>query len=175
MALMECLHRRRAAILERWLQGVMETYPAETGRFFTQVKDPFANPVGATLSRELAILCDGVLGLVKPAEMAPALESLIKLRSVQDFTASQAVSFIFYLKQIAREEAGEALQAAPMAAEWLVFEARVDDLALNAFDIYAANREKICDIRLGEMRRKIFMLEKASRLFDEDGPEPGGS
>ena len=174
MALMESLHGRRAAILERWLQGVMETYPAETGRFFTQVKDPFANPVGATLSRELAVLCDGVLGLAKPAEVAPALESLIKLRSVQDFTASQVVSFIFFLKQIAREQAGEALRAAPMAAEWAAFDARVDDLALSAFDIYSANRETICDIRLGEMRRKIFMLEKASRLFDED-PEPSGS
>jgi hypothetical protein len=172
MALTEIFLGKRAVILERWLQKVLESYPDQSRHFLHQVKDPFANPIGATLSKELAALLDGLLAGSDPVAAAPALDAVIKIRSVQGLTASQAVAFIFKLKQIVREEAEKEIVTSQAAGEMLAFDAKVDDLALSAFDLYAANREKICAIRIDEMKRSLFVIERASRPLDAPGPVP---
>lgn len=163
MALNEILLAKRDAILERWLQKVLESYPDPSRHFLHQVKDPFANPIGATLSKELAALLDGLLADSNPAAATSPLDALIKIRSVQGLTASQAVAFIFNLKQIVREAAEKEIAAAHLGGEMPAFDAKVDGLALSAFDLYAANREKICAIRINEMKRSLFVIERASR------------
>jgi len=176
MALTETLIGKRAVILERWLREVLESYPDQSRHFLHQVKDPFANPIGATLSKELATLLDGLLAGSDPASATSPLDAIIKIRSVQGLMPSQALAFIFQLKQIVREvikETAEKEFATPQAArEVLAFDTKVDELALLAFDLYAANREKICAIRIGEMKRSLFVIERASRPADGPGPDP---
>jgi hypothetical protein len=174
MALIEVLLSKRDAILERWLREVLESYPDQSRHFLHQVKDPFANPIGATLTKELAALLDGLLTGCDPAALSSPLEAVIKLRSVQGLTPSRALAFIFGLKQIAREalkDMSEVEVSTPQATrEVLAFDAKVDGLALSAFDLYAANREKICAIRIGEMKRSLYVIERACRPYD--GPDP---
>ena len=172
MALTEILLCKRAVILEGWLQKVLESYPDPSRHFLHQVKDPFANPIGATLSKELAALLDGLLAGSDPVAAERALDAVIKIRSVQGLTASQAVAFIFKLKQIVREAAEKEIATSQAAGEMLAFDAKVDDLALSAFDLYAANREKICAIRIDEMKRSLFVIERASRPAGGPGPDP---
>jgi hypothetical protein len=45
--------------------------------------------------------------------------------------------------------------------EWLKFQARIDGLALHAFDIYMGCREKICEIRINQARTEKEMAFKA--------------
>jgi hypothetical protein len=174
MALTEILVGKKAVILERWLREVLGSYPDQSRHFLSQVKDPFANPIGATLTKELSALLDGLLAGSDPAATASPLDAVIHIRSVQGLTPSQALAFIFQLKQIVREvlrESSEKGISSPQAArEALAFDAKVDELALSAFDLYAANREKICAIRIGEMKRSLFVIERASR--PADGPDP---
>ena len=174
MALTEILLGKRTVILERWLQAVLESYPEQARHFLRQVKDPFANPVGATLSKGLVEILDGLLEGSDPTAAAPALDSLIKIFSVQGLLPSQALAFIFNLKQIVREVAQKEPAASVAAAEMLAFDAKVDALALSAFDSYAANREKICEIRIGEMKRSLFVIERASMPLDADALGPEG-
>jgi hypothetical protein len=47
--------------------------------------------------------------------------------------------------------------------EWLKFQSRIDDLALQAFDIYMECREKICDIRVDQARAE---KEMAFRMME---------
>ena len=176
MALTETLLGKRAVILERWLREVLESYPDQSRHFLSHVKDPFANPIGATLTKELSALLDGLLAGSDPTAATSPLDAFIKIRSVQGLMPSQALAFIFQLKQIVREvikEKAEKEFATPQAArEVLAFDTKVDELALLAFDLYAANREKICAIRIGEMKRSLFVIERASRPLDAPGPDP---
>lgn len=174
MALMEFLARERAAILERWHRKVLETYPAETARFLGQTGDPFANPVGATLSRELPVLYEALLGSGAPERTAKALDALVKLRSVQDFSPSRAVGFVFLLKAAVLEEMGAASGERGPADEWPALDDRIDSLALSAFDAYAENRERICEIKINAMKKRTFILERvALGLTGSDRGDPG--
>lgn len=176
MALTEILLGKRAVILERWLREVLGSYPDQSRHFLSQVKDPFANPVGATLSKELAAILEGLLAGTDPAALSSPLETVIKLRSVQGLTPSRALAFIFTLKQIAREVVSSSTEkeiSTPQAArEALAFDAKVDELALSAFDLWSATREKISEIRINEMKRSLFVIERAIRTFDGPGPNP---
>jgi hypothetical protein len=134
-------------ILERWIASTIQSYPSAAVPFLSREDDPFRNPVGHTLRESLRTLFAELQGNMDTDRIAPALDAIIRIRAVQDFTASQAVGFVFLLKPILRELAPEADQVS--------FDARIDQLALMAFDKYMHCREQLADIRVSERRRSI--------------------
>ena len=95
------------------------------------------------------------------------LDNIIRVRAIQDFSPSQAVGFIFGLKRIVREELESEIQEGASSKEWAEFESKIDGLALLCFDIYAACRQKIADIRVNEVRRRSSTLLKMTGLVYE--------
>jgi hypothetical protein len=93
------------------------------------------------------------------ASLAPVLDNIVRIRAIQDFTASQAVSFPFLLKQIIRAEFEP--DALPYSEELAALEARIDELALLAFDLYVKCREQVFEIKANEIKRRAFILERA--------------
>jgi len=133
MELNEALAARREVVLERWFQAVLATYPAETARFLAGGADPFANPVGHTVREGLGRLYDRFVTDVPVAELSSAVDGIVRIRAVQEFTPSAAVGFVYTLRNILREElADAALDPAGLAA----LESGIDRLALVAFDVY---------------------------------------
>jgi hypothetical protein len=88
------------------------------------------------------------------------LDSILKIRSVQDFSPSKAVGFVFLLKRAIGETLKSELCKEPVFDEWLKLQSRIDDLALQAFDIYMGCREKICEIRVDRARAEKEMAFK---------------
>ena len=90
----------------------------------------------------------------------PRTNSIIRIRSIQDFTASQAVAFTFKLKDVIREELAGKMQGRPADAqsrlreELHAFETRIDELSLLAFDVYMKCREKLYEIRTNEIKKR---------------------
>ena len=70
MALEHLLSQKRAAILDRWLQLIIESYPADSSIFLKQEKDRFVNPVGYTISQEIASIYGMHTGLEKFASFS---------------------------------------------------------------------------------------------------------
>jgi hypothetical protein len=132
-------------MLDRWFASALECYSAETIRFLGVEKDPFRNPVGHTLRENLAVLLEQLLGGMEPEPAQAALENILRIRAVQDLTASQAVQFVFQLRPILRKFQAE--------ANYEVLDARIDQLALWAFEEYARCRERLADLRISESRR----------------------
>jgi RsbT co-antagonist protein rsbRD N-terminal domain len=137
---------------ERWLALTFETYPPATRRFLLAEKDPFRNPIGAALREGIPRLAEELGGGMNGEAVAQALEGIVRIRAVQDFSARQAVEFLFLAKQALRETLPGGAQAA--------LESRVDEMALIAFDLYVRCREQIFEARLGESRRQFGMLGK---------------
>ncbi len=155
-------------LLDRWLARALESYSKETVRFLGAEKDSFRNPVGHTLRENLAILLDQVLGRQAPdgfdADAArAALANILRIRAVQELTPSQAVEFVFQLRPLLHER--------PAQANSEVFDARIDRLALWAFEEYTRCRERIADIRISESRRSMAFAVQRGR--HESGEKAG--
>lgn len=158
------LSAKSSAIVDTWLGMLLDCYPMETARFMRKKGDPFANPMTHHLVRGLK---DTLAALVEEweAEAAQAaLDEVIRVQALQDFPPSRALAFIFFLKQVIREELAQELEDMSLAKELVALESTIDGLALLGFDSYMQRREKLCDIKVNEMKSRISGLLRKSGI-----------
>ena len=166
MRLSELLQVHRSAIVGKWIERLLETYPESTRKIFLQEKDPFQNPVGHNLKEGLSSLFDGLAQSVDMASLSPVVDAIVRIRAVQDFSAGQALAFPFLLKQIIRKELAADTQQ--YSIEISALETRIDELALLAFDLFVKCREQVHELKVNEIKRRSFMLERAHRKEQSD-------
>ena len=154
MSLPDLLRLKRSTILGQWRRMILDTYPADGASFMQREKDRFHNPVGHTIGESTEAIFDAVVAGRSGVEISSALDGIIRVRAVQDFSAAQAVAFVFQLKRAIREELGDALSTRESWTELSRVEAAIDDVALTAFDLYMRCRERIYEIRAHEMKRQ---------------------
>ena len=163
----DLLKKHRAAILKRWFDLILETYPANTAPLMRKEQNQFTNPVGSTFSREIKLLFKQLCEGIQNGECQASLDAILKIRSVQDFSPSKAVGFIFQLKKAIEETLKSEICRKQDIEEWLAFQSRIDALALQAFDIYMDCREKICEIRVNQAKAEkemaFRMMERMNR------------
>lgn len=167
MKLNDLLKQKKSSVLNHWLNALLESYSLDAKRFFTKQKDQFANPVGTTLSRELDRLYDLFLLEWDTNQLSSVLENIIRLRAVQDFTPSQALSFIFDLKTIIKTELKKEIKNHDLQEEILEKELEIDRLALLGFDVYSNCRQRLYEIRVKEVKNQISgFMRKSGINFD---------
>lgn len=171
MSLEKLIADRKSAILKKWFELTIETYPEETVRFLKSKKNRFANPVGHILSKEIEPILDGLFKGVDLKTLKPFLENIIRIRAIQDFSPSQAIVFVFLLKQVIREEMETEIRERPICRELLELESKIDELGLFSFDIFMQCREKIYDLKANELKNRTVRLLKRANLVVEDPPE----
>ncbi len=151
----------RDEILERWIDGIVEGYPEETAKFLRSKSDRFANPVGAGIREGLAEVLDGIIRGVEPGELSSALDRVIRVRAVQEFAPSAAVSFVFDLKGLLREIVGDTNVEADGSLESI--DQRIELLGMCAFDVYMSCREQMWAIRAQEIRNQsVGIMERVA-------------
>jgi hypothetical protein len=164
MSLTTHLAQKKSAILGRWLTTIYESYPPETAIFLRKEKDRFDNPAGYRISEGLEGLYGALLQEMERDQILTFLDEIIRIRVLQNFAPSQALAFVFLLKNTIREELAEEIRKENLAEELLDLEARIDGLALLAFDVYTKRREKLQDIRVDEVKRRISGVMRKSGL-----------
>lgn len=151
MKLKTLLTDKEAEILKNWEKAVLGRYEEDTVRIFMGQKDQFANPVGhkttAGLKELYRVICDESDQEIE----TPALGQLIKLMAVQQIPPSQALGFVFTLKEIVRKAAGSKQIS---DQEWESFDGRVENAALALFDIYHASREQLHQVHFNDFTKK---------------------
>lgn len=166
---------KKTTIIDRWCREVMNTYPKDTARFLREKSDVFDNPVGNTINQGIELTFTALIQESKDSEVHLFLKDMIKVRAVQNFTASQAVSFVFLLKRIIREELGRVAEEEHSKA-LLEFETQIDQLALASFDIYSECRDKLADLRTKELKSMTYRLLQQANLVtprsDTESEEP---
>ena len=167
MPLTTLLAQKKSAILGRWLTTIYESYPPETAIFLRKEKNRFDNPMGYRISEGLEGLFGALLQEMERDQVLTCLDEIIRIRALQDFSPSQALAFIFLLKNVIRQELAEEIRKENLAAEILDLESRIDGLALLGFDVYTKRREKIYEIKADEAKRRISGLMRKSGLSDE--------
>ncbi|MBC2695590.1 MAG: hypothetical protein HF982_10020 [Desulfobacteraceae bacterium] len=174
MNLDNLLKQNKDAIVKKWLILIFETYPADTAKFMKRQKDPFANPVGNTLSVNLGPLFDELLNEMNYETITSCLYPILRVRAVQPIlSSSQSTGFIFLLKKVIKESLKKELSDKNILNELLYFETKIDELTLIAFDIYLKCREKVYEIKANEERNRTFRAFERAGLLTEisaDGP-----
>ena len=104
MDLQKFLTDNRQKLVVKWTEAVIATYPADSVKFFTNTKDPFANPVGNTIKRSIDLLFTQVIKQkMDPTAVNEAMDPIVRLRAVQELAPSKAISFIFAIKHLLRK------------------------------------------------------------------------
>ncbi|MBU0985124.1 MAG: RsbRD N-terminal domain-containing protein [candidate division Zixibacteria bacterium] len=147
------LRQKRDIILKKWAESIMDSYPADTSRILKTRHNQFANPVGHAITTGTATVFDELLGDMNFDALNGALDGIVRIRSVQDFTPSQAVRFIYQLKDVIHEQLGKDIRKENLNDDLQTIESRIDSLALHVFDMYMNCREKLHELKETQLRR----------------------
>ena len=169
MSLNNLLSDKRSKIIKKWQDAIIASYPKDSRGFLKRTKSQFANPVGSIIGKEIENLYDEVIQGDNPEKIFSCLDTIIRIRAVQDFSPSQAVAFVLQLKQIIREELGNG-----HSPDMLALDSRVDEVLLMAFDVYSKCRQEIYEIRVREVKNQVGkLLERANLIVEIPDHAPG--
>ena len=169
MLLQELLIENKGEILDAWVDEVLTTYPADGARIFKKVKDQFANPVGFTVKNSLWDVYALLFEKNEAEKIVPALEQLVRIRAVQIFAPSEAVSMAYTLKKVVKAVCRN--EKVVDLDGWLAFEEKVDILAYTLFDLYTACRERLYQTRIAEIKSRNNITTDGgcpSKLMEEN-------
>jgi len=152
------LSAKSPAILAKWLDILLGSYSSETVLFFKKEKDPFANPITHQLNRGLTDILTVLLEEQGSEAASAAVDEVIRVLALQNLNPSQALAFVFHLKHIIREELAQELADPSLALEMIELESYIDGLALLGFDSYMQRREKLCDLKVSEVKSRVSGL-----------------
>jgi len=154
------LEKNKKEIIDQWFLVTINSYPQDTAKFFGKLKNRFDNPVGTATAQSLEETFDLMIQKEFNADkIETALDSIIRIRAVQNFSASQAVSFVFELKQIIKTVLNDDRDSA--------FDAKIDQTALAAFNRFMKCRENIFLLKATESKRRIHRAFERAGLVTE--------
>ncbi|MDH5657615.1 MAG: RsbRD N-terminal domain-containing protein [Spirochaetia bacterium] len=149
MGLYELLKKNKEKIAGTWKEKVLQIKlngqviaSGNTGQF--------TNPVHFTIANSLDTILDSLLQDKEIPDQV--LDDILRIRAVQTMPPSQAVSFLFILKELVRETA----KNETFFKDLFGFELKLDKLLARSFDIYMACREQIFNLKLTENQKGVF-------------------
>jgi hypothetical protein len=158
MELVALLKENREAILKKWFERIIGSYPDVTSRFLAKQKDQFQNPVGYAITQSIGPIYDQVASAMDTEQLLEALDGIIRIRSVQDFSPTETIGFVFQLKAVIRAEVGDRIRGLEKWNELGELESRIDRVALLAFEKYTECRENLHQVRNREVESRAARL-----------------
>ncbi|MGC8653486.1 MAG: RsbRD N-terminal domain-containing protein [Candidatus Kryptoniota bacterium] len=153
--LMDLLRREKAAIAGAWVEKLLRSYPEEGAKFFKNQKNQFANPIGHTISENLPVIFEEIIGENNQLRMKNLLRDIVRIRAVQEFTPSEAIRFVFLLKEAIHDTLQPDVFERLSTDDLHKLDAIIDKTALIAFDLYMESREKLFKLRLNEVKMRF--------------------
>lgn len=163
------LSAKSPAIFEKWLDTLLGSYFPDTVQFLKKEKDPFSNPMSHQLSRGLKNILAVLVEDQGVEEANAALDEVIRVLALQNASPSRVLVFVFMLKQVVREELAEELKDPTLAPALVELESRIDGLALLGFDAYTQRREKLCELKVNEVKARVSGLLRRAGI-EVDNP-----
>ncbi|MBF0234517.1 MAG: RsbRD N-terminal domain-containing protein [Desulfamplus sp.] len=174
------LELNKEKILTLWFEAAISSYPEDTARLLGKSKNRFDNPVGNATRQSLEDTFDNIMRMslaenykdytnskhgqtnkehVDQNRVENSLDPVIRIRAVQNFSASQAVAFVFELKTIVKSVLGKLPDES--------FNYRVDLVALAAFNRFMKCRENIFLLKATEAKRRVHSAFERAGLVTE--------
>lgn len=155
---------KKPIILSKWFNYLCQEYPEKTQKHLKSDKSQFQNPVGHNTYQGLEGILDEFLGGMETEKLSTHLDKILRIKAVQDFSASKAVAFVFLLKNIIRNELETDWPIHKNHNDYMAIDKRIDDISLLAFEVYMKCRETIYQLRIDEVKKRIDMMERINLL-----------
>ncbi len=159
MDIQQTIKKNKSLLLKEWFTATINTYPKDSARILGKDSNRFDNPVGAVTRESLEDVLDLISEKYTEQTLEKALDPVIRIRAVQAFDASDAVSFIFALKKI-----GEPFLDQSQLRQ---FDHMVDHIALAGFDKFMKCKEEIFLLKSTESKRRIHRAFERAGLVAE--------
>ena len=159
MDLKQVLKKNKEPFIKKWFHATIDTYPQQTAKILGKDSNRFDNPIGAITHETIEEVFNLIIEDFNQETLEKALDPVIRIRAVQAFSASEAVSFVFALKQI-----GEDIIDGNLIRE---FDKLVDKIALAAFNRFMKCREEIFLLKATESKRRIHRAFERAGLVAE--------
>ena len=154
----------RDAIAAKLHEHLVTAYPAESSAFLKKQKDQFANPLGYALREMVQNMLDCLCSGADDEALYRAVYPVIQIKAVQSFKPSESISFVFSFRDIIRGQLSGASD--DVMAE---LQEVMDRIARISFDVYVSFRDKVHEIKEGELKQNLYMLlRKANLVADGD-------
>jgi hypothetical protein len=179
VSLRNLIEERMDTIVEGWVERVLSAYPPDAAVLFQKERDPFANPIGHSVREGARGILQAILDGMDPEKLRSHLDRIVRVRAVQDFAPSRALSFVFSLRSVIRDVIPE-LDAEPgLRREMASLDEGIDRVALAAFDLYSECREEVSQLRVNEVKRQVAwvfekMNQRNTRAHPDDLELPDG-
>ncbi len=158
------LQKEREAVIDEWFDLIVATYPGLSS-IFLKKDHAFGNPVGMNIKAAIGQIFDILLKPEPDTELTNVLDTVIRIRAVQNYSPSQAVGILLLVKEVVRKRFIPATTAGKLAlTDFLEFESRVDKVVQVAFDIYTKCRDQLFELRLKDSKIHISGLLRKLNL-----------
>jgi len=166
--LINLIQENKSIIVDNWFSEIASNFPSETIPFLKKKNKQFSNPMGYNLFQGVESIVDYLTGQKTIDEASSALEEMIKIIAVQNWSAEQSLSFMYDIKKVFINLLGGHIEKQGLLGDWINLESEIDYLTLKAFDLFMQTRERLYDIRANQMRNRTFRLLQQANLLSEE-------
>ena len=127
-------------ILEEWIYKRLSNISKQKQSLIMKKMDPFKNPILHQMHEGLKVILENYEK--KGEKYTKALEHICRILSIQDYPPSTAMALFYELKVIVRKlvkKTGVGFKA----KDWVEFNSCIENMTLEAFDFYCAQRESM--------------------------------
>lgn len=149
----QTLYEKRQQVLSQWQSAAFDAYGGNIALLRNKPEGRFSNPVVYLIEKATGEIFDLLIKPENDQILTVSVNEICHLMAIQGSKPSRAISFIFALKQIIREELKDENGANYWAAEMVEIDKIIDEIGLLAFDIYSDCRAEICDLKVSEIKR----------------------
>ncbi len=194
MNLKQELYKNRVLFIKKWFQATIDTYPAQTAKILSKDSNRFDNPIGSVTYKTIENVFNLIIKDFNDKTLEKELDPVIRIRAVQSFSASQAVSFVFALKDIGENILGtnkigtnkidinkidinkidiNKIETNKIETNKIdinmvrEFDKLVDKIALAAFNKFMKCREEIFLLKATESKRRVHRAFERAGLVAE--------
>lgn len=166
MEILNFLKDNSSEIIAKWQQAIIDTYPQGAGKFLSVSKSQFGNPIGYSLQNDLPKIYAELCGDMNTDVLTTAIEAIIKIRAVQEFSVAEAVGFINLLKSIILIEANTYFSDKEFLESYLKFDKKIEVANGIAFEKYLEMKMKLSEIKINEIKnRNQRMVERLTEKY----------
>ncbi len=140
ISLRDLLRQRKAFLLDRWFELILNEYEGETKSFLRKQQDRFANPVAYALRAAAEAILQALIE-DRDVDRAP-LAYALKIKAVQENDPLRGIAFVNSLKEVVRKDLADSIPE----TELTDFYVRIDRISSIARDLFVGDRAKIAEL-----------------------------
>jgi len=169
MSLDASIKQNKGQILNLWIKKFTDTYPEQSAQFFKNSPGQFNNPVGYTFRVNMEKIFDELFQDNDPEKMVRYVDGIARIRAVQGFEPSTAVSFVSMLRESIWEVCGREITREGSYDQWLDMTTRLERLMHMAFDTYMSCREQLWKQRADFLHNRTHKLLERAGFISKTG------